>query len=114
MRAQTSVQMESHCLLLAVRDPISGVYQPLSDYFFWFGAGVVQPNEWVFVYTGPGDARKTNIQGSPDTAYVLHWGHPRTLLADHSITPLLIKLGSMTIADPPQMDLPQTLIGMTD
>jgi len=114
MHAQTRVQMETYCPLLAVRDSVSGVYQPLNDYFYWLGAGVVQSYEWIFVYTGPGEARQTRVQGSSDTAYVLHWGHPTTLLADNSISPLLMKLGSMTIADPPQINLPQTLFGKTD
>lgn len=107
LQAQTSVQMEAYCLLLGVRDPTTGLYQPLNDRFFWFGTGVICASERILVYTGPGTARKTNLQDSEDVAYVVYWGQETTLLAEPSISPLLMKLGSMNIADPPQLDLPQ-------
>lgn len=80
--------------------------RPLNNLYFWFGDGLVHTNETIFLYTGQGEPRKTTLAGTSDTAYVVHWGMETTLFADTRFVPIIMAMGQILIANPPQ-NLPQ-------
>ena len=103
-----TVDMSQFLLILGARAPGTDIYQPIPDKLFWFGSGTVTANDRLFVYTGPGEVRKTSIPDRKDlTAFVLHWGSTQTLLADPSISPLIVQISAMNSGTPRQLDLPQ-------
>lgn len=104
----TTVDMSQYLLILGARTPGTDVYQPIPDKLLWFGSGTLTVNDRLFVYTGPGEARRTIIPGVKGlTALVLHWGSTQTLLADPSISPLVVQISAMNSGSPRQLDLPQ-------
>ena len=104
----TPVDMALYILTLGVRHPGTEMFHLMNDRLFWFGSGTVTPNDRLFIYTGPGEARRSFVTGAPNlNAFVLHWGSQKTLLADVSVSPLLLRVEAMNIGSPLQMDLPQ-------
>ena len=84
---------------------------PANDHFFWFGNAFAEKDEWIFVYTGSGMPKKTTLEGTNITAYVLHWNKPTTLFADSRMVPALLRAGGILIARPP---LNQPQLALTD
>ena len=97
MRPQQEINMGRHGFFLGLKQP-NGLYLPLYDHMFWFGDGIVQPPSWLFVYTGPGQARQAKTQDTQELAYVLHWGKKMTVLNDERIAPILFRVDAIQIA----------------
>lgn len=110
----------------------SGIYLDLSQYFivlgwtkddgaipipnrlYWFGAITVDPDSWIYVYTGPGETRFTTVGPEKDLspAAVFHWGLEKAVFNDRNIVPILVEVGATTIGPSPkwlfeQATLPQ-------
>ena len=101
IRVLKSTEMAQYGVLLGWNIEGQGApTQPYNDNFYWFGDGVVQPNDTIFLYTGAGEPRKTTVEGTGTPAYVLHWGRPFTLFADSSIVPMVVCFGHMLIEKP--------------
>lgn len=65
---------------------------PLPDHSFWLGAHTVDPEYWIIVYTGPGEAVWTRTSDTKEPALVLHWGKPTTIFNDQRIVPCLVHI----------------------
>lgn len=105
---QTAVEMAQYILVLGVRSPGTDFYDLLQDKMFWFGSGTVNKSDVIFVFTGPGRVTKTTLsEDESATAFALHWGSKTTMLADTSISPLILKVGAMNVGSPRQLNLPQ-------
>ncbi len=79
---------------------------PFFDNLFWFGDGVVNAGDWMFVYTGPGTPRSTTATNGVNKIYSLHWGKPQTVFANSMIVPILFRVDAANILMPPS-DQPQ-------
>lgn len=102
LRALQSVEMAQYGIIVGWNDAgPDGPIRPFNDLFYWFGDGVVQPNETIFVYTGKGEARKTTVEGSNAPAYAVHWGKANTMFADSRVVPAIISMGQILVAKPP-------------
>ena len=77
---------------------------PFFDNLFWFGDGVVNAGDWLFVYTGPG-APHTSLDGV-NKLYTLHWGKRHTMFANTTVVPILFRVDAVNILLPPE-DQPQ-------
>lgn len=80
---------------------------PIQDNFFWFGEGVVNPGDWILLYTGSGTPRTDDWNSLPGAkVYSIHWGRNRTVFANTNIVPLLFKTTCIQVGASPS-DLPQ-------
>lgn len=90
------VNMGQFGLLLGVRQQ-AGMAVPIRDNFYWFGDGYVNHGDWIFVYTGPGETRTTELPNTTQKLYSIHWGRTTTLLSDAEIVPILFRLDAVDV-----------------
>ena len=105
IQAKQSLNLGQYGIMLGGKN-ISGQMIPYNDNLFWFGDGVVQQGDWLYIYTGPGKARVNDIPGQSEKIYTIHWGKGSTILALSDITPILFRVSAIKTAQPP-MNLPQ-------
>ncbi len=89
---------------------ISGPQQfamPIQDNLFWFGDGVVNAGDWIFLYTGSGSPRIHDVPDLPGSKiYTVHWGRPNTMFANSLVVPILFRTDTEEVGVPPG-NLPQ-------
>ena len=90
------VNMGQFGLLLGIRQE-GGFASPIRDNFFWFGDGYVFKDDWIFVYTGPGENRVAEIPGTTGKLYSLHWGRDKTILHLPELVPILFRVDAVNI-----------------
>jgi len=74
-----------------------GLATPIHDNLFWFGDGILNKDDWIVVYTGPGVPQHTKLSDSNEVAYVLHWGRTKTIFNTNLIVPILFSLDGVDI-----------------
>jgi hypothetical protein len=79
---------------------------PFKDHLFWFGDGFIEKGDWVFVYTGLGEPRKSKTKDGANNVYTVFWGKPITIFANTSFVPLLFRVDAVNVLSPPE-NLPQ-------
>ena len=79
---------------------------PFRDNLFWFGDGFIEKDDWVFIYTGIGEPRKSKTKNGANNIYTIFWGREKTVFANTNIVPLLFRVDAVDILLPPE-DLPQ-------
>lgn len=104
VRARQQIDMSQLGLLVCVHRTVNSqpTVAPFDDFFYWFGNLTVEPNDHVFIYTGPGTARKTTVEGTQIPAWVFHWNRSTTIFANSATVPVLFRVGAMNIAQTPQ------------
>lgn len=100
-----TVNMGQYGLMLGVRAG-EGTAMPIRDNLLWFGDGIVNKGDWLFVYTGPGEARVSTIQNSTEKIYSVHWGRTQTIFASPDMSPILFRVDAVNVAADP-INLPQ-------
>lgn len=88
VRATEVCEMTNYFAGLAIRSA-HGRYFPLNDNFFWFGNGLLRPNDWVFLYTGGGESKVHDVPNQPSKIYTVHWNRPNVLFASDEVVPYL-------------------------
>ena len=96
LRVNTIISMGQFGLILGIRQQQRTAF-PIRDNFFWFGDGYVAAGDWIFVYTGPGEARTSELPGSTQKLYSLHWGRQNTILSSPEIVPFLFRMDAVDI-----------------
>lgn len=109
IRPTQAVNMGQYGIMLGVKDSqtIESAL-PVNDCLFWFGDGIVEPQSWIFIYTGPGTGRKTEMQNK-EPAYVLHWGRTHTVFANSLVVPILFRVDAVYLGRTPA-NLPQAAL----
>lgn len=74
-----------------------GAAFPLKDHMFWFGDGYLNAGDWIFVYTGSGESRISNIPGGNAKIYSAYWGKPSTLFHAMELVPILFRVDAVYI-----------------
>ena len=101
------VNIGQYGIMVAQHDAATGGSSvPFFDNLFWFGDGVVNAGDWIFVYSGPGSPRLTKAANGVNNIYSLHWGKPQTIFASSLIVPILFRVDAVNIMSPPS-DQPQ-------
>lgn len=84
------------CLALRIKNDKPGwpdSFLPIPKYTLWLNhEGIIGPNYWIFVYTGPGDRQMTSEVTTGEPALVLHWGLDHTVLAEGGVEPVIFHL----------------------
>ena len=80
---------------------------PFFDNLLWFGDGVVNAGDWLFVYTGPGAPTTRWAENGVSKIYTLHWGKQHTIFANTTVVPILFRVDAVDIllpaGDQPQL-----------
>ena len=105
IRANQTVQMGQYGLMIGVKLG-QGFASPVRDNLLWFGDGIISKGDWIFVYTGPGNPRVTNLPNSPEKLYSIHWGRKTTFLASNDLVPILFRVDAVQLIDS-ALSLPQ-------
>jgi len=90
LKTQNYLNLAPYGLLLTAQQ--NNIATPLHDQFFWLGETVLDPNTWVFVYTGAGFPRMTKTLVTNEPAYVLHWNRANVIFHQASLLPTLIRI----------------------
>lgn len=105
-----TVNLGRYGLMLAQHDANTSTGAlPYFDNLFWFGDGIVNAGDWLFVYTGPGDPTSTPTSNGANKSYRLHWRKQYTVFANSMIVPVLFRVDAVNIPLPPanQPQLPK-------
>ena len=74
---------------------------PFRDNLFWFGDGIVEAGDWIFIYTGLGTPTKSRSTDDKYNVYSTFWGRSSTIFANSNIVPMLFRLDAVNIPLPP-------------
>ena len=106
IKPRVAVDMGSFAMFIGLRASVPRTVTPVRDLFFWFGEGMVQPEDWVFLFTGTGTPARVPIEASSGHYIFVYWGRPATLLHDSMYAPFILRFDAIEIASPP-LALPQ-------
>ena len=79
---------------------------PFRDQLYWFGDGVIKSGDWIFLYTGAGEARQHLQENNVNHSYSIYWGRPTTLFAQSFVVPILFRIDAVDVL-PASGDVPQ-------
>jgi hypothetical protein len=73
---------------------------PMRDSLFWFGDAILNEGDWIFLYTGPGNAFISDL---PDgkKLYSTYWQKPHTVFAASETVPILFKVEAVQLGGQP-------------
>ena len=105
IQANQAVNLGQFGIMLGYRTA-DGLANPYNDHLFWFGDGILQQGDWIFVYSGQGEPKASEVPGQNQKIYTVHWGKGTTIFAHSEITPILFRADAVQLATPP-LNLPQ-------
>jgi hypothetical protein len=109
-KAQSAIDLGRYAVVLGVRYLQTGNLVPIRDTMFWFGSGTVQPQDWVFLFTGSGQPRSTpNAEGNGQL-HLVYWGKEHTVFHDPTTEPMIWRLDGLGLPTVP-LALPQSALG---
>lgn len=96
-----TLNLGQYGLMVGVRAS-EGTAFPIRDNLLWFGDGLVSKGDWVFVYTGPGEARATTLPNTNERVFSIHWGRKQTFLHDRNLVPILFRVDAVQVPNETQ------------
>ncbi|MGD9161987.1 MAG: hypothetical protein PVG39_26485 [Desulfobacteraceae bacterium] len=115
--ANERINLGQYGIMLGVYTQLNAAI-PFRDHLFWFGDGFINKGDWLFIYTGMGEARTSKTIDGNNNIYTIFWGKPKTIFADSNIVPLLFRVDAVDVLSPPENQLqienkysPASLIG---
>jgi len=96
VKANEKVNMGQYGVMLGVKGA-NGTAFPISDNLYWFGDGYVFKGDWVFLYTGPGKPKTSELPNTKDKLYTIHWGRNVTVLGDENVVPILFRVDAVHV-----------------
>ena len=101
-----SCNLADYCLILTFPTPEGGSV-PVKDHMLWFGQGMVQSGDWIFVYTAAGATTilPNPAPQPPGTVPLriinMHWGKNHTIFQNRALCPMLIEIAGTGMMIPP-------------
>jgi len=89
-------------ILLGIKG-VPGAAFPIRDNFFWFQDGILNPHDWVLVYTCNGKPTGSVIPNTETHLYTVFWGRPGVILANPNIVPILFRMDAVAVGEQPLM-----------
>lgn len=99
LRVNRSVNMGQFGLMIG-RHSQDNSAVPYFDNLFWFGDAILEPGDWLYVYTGSGTANRIEADSGEYNIYYLYWGRPTTLFAESTLTPILFRVDAVDVLAP--------------
>jgi hypothetical protein len=91
LHVNETVNLGQYGLMIGVRG-WDGFAFPIRDNLLWFGDAMMNKGDWIFVYTGPGEAKMTGLPNTQERLYSIHWGRKYTILDTQDLVPILFKI----------------------
>jgi hypothetical protein len=101
---QAGLNLGQFGIMLGVRTA-PGWAVPIRDNLFWFGDAQFNTGDWIFVYTGPGQPRVTQIPNDQGQLYTVHWNRKVTVFDSPEIVPILFRTDAVHVLQE-QLSLP--------
>lgn len=102
LRSNSHVDLSQFFIFLGVKVPLrSDMVFPIPDEFLWLGRGIIDPNTWVFVYTGRGEPGITTEITTKEPVKSLYWNKNSVVLDNVEVVPVLSNFGSFLIGNKP-------------
>lgn len=98
--ANENVNLGQYGLMLGIFGGQGKGAWPLKDNFLWFGDGWINKDDWLFVYTGSGQARSTPGPNAAETFYSIYWGRPNTIFHASKVVPILFRVDAVNVGNP--------------
>lgn len=97
--------LSDFCLMIGLAG-LEGHATPVKDHLLWFGYGLVNPGDWIIVFTAAGSTRITPAAptlGSPPGARIIaiHWGKEHTIFQNRSLVPIIVQIKAIGLEAPP-------------
>lgn len=92
LRAEQPVDLAGYLILLALRGQSGGGSLPLRDNMLWLGNTSIDVGDWVYVYTGPGEAQTSVLPNNPNRVVSMYWGKNQTIFQGTHLTAALVKI----------------------
>lgn len=106
VKAQETVNLGQYGIMLGIRGADGSAF-PIKDNLMWFGDGIVHEGDWLFIYTGPGEAKTNSIPNALQSLYTIHWGRTNTVLGSMEIVPILFRIDAVLIKNEQMTLLPK-------
>lgn len=94
--ANQTVNLGQYGLMVGVRAAGNSAF-PVRDNLLWFGDGLVNKGDWIFVYTGPGEPRATTLPNTEERLYSIHWGRDKTIFHHPDLVPILFRVDAVHV-----------------
>jgi len=114
IRVDEYVDMASFVLLQAKAGEIGGAV-PIRDSMFWFGNGLLEPGDWIFIYSAVGESKVVDApgaQGAKQKMVLLHWQRSQTMFHTPEIVPILARIDALQIGVPAPPTAPSATQGL--
>lgn len=96
--ANDTVNLGQYGLMIGIRSTGNSAV-PIRDNFLWFGDAIINKGDWIFIYTGPGEAKSTELPNSTNRLYSIHWGRQKTILHHDDLVPIFFRVDAVQIPD---------------
>jgi hypothetical protein len=96
IRANGPVSLGRYGLMLGVKASFGSAF-PIRDNLLWFGDAALWEGDWLFVYTGPGESRVSQIPNTNGRIVSVHWGRAQTILQNQALVPILFRLDAVQV-----------------
>lgn len=106
------VQLGHFILGIGWAGPGGAMATPFRDNSLWLGELLVRPEQWVFVYTGPGESRTVKSTTGEDLI-VMHWNRETVLFTDPNVTPMLMQMSAVAVGRTPD-SMMRPILGLTE
>jgi len=108
IRALQQVNLGDFGLMLGIGGH-DGSAIPIRDNMLWFGHGVVEINDWLFIYTGAGETKVSDVPNTNERIISLHWGRSLTIFNGPEFLPILFRIDGVQFPYvPPSLAGPQS------
>jgi hypothetical protein len=96
LRVNETVNLGQYGIMIGIRG-WSGTGVPVRDNLLWFGDGIVNRGDWIFVYTGPGTPKMTTLPNTEERLLSIHWGRQYTILNSDDLVPILFRVDAVQV-----------------
>lgn len=90
------VNLGQYGIMIGVKGA-AGTGFPVKDNLLWFGDSIVFQGDWIFVYTGPGVPKASDLPNVTSKLYAIHWGRQTTILNNQELVPILFRVDAVQV-----------------
>ncbi len=105
LRVREGVNLGQYGIMLGIYQH-SKLARPLQNSLFWFGDGMVEKGDWIFVNTGEGQPRCSQTTDGLNHIFSVFWNKTATVFANSNLVPILFRIDGVEVLEPPE-DVPQ-------
>lgn len=94
--ANETIYLGQYGIMIGVRGQENSAI-PIKDNLLWLGDAVINKDDFLFIYTGPGKSTSTTVPNTLQKLYTIHWGRDKTLFYSTEFVPILFRIDAVRI-----------------